>query len=95
MSYTPAPWTVFKTQYKTISFYVLSSKLPGAVAHIPSSTVAPMEANARLISAAPELLECLEFIVNNHSPRMASILFGEGWVDHARNVINKAKGETQ
>ena len=29
----------------------------GAVAHIPRSTGNPMEANARLIAAAPELLE--------------------------------------
>ncbi len=49
----------------------------------------------RLFIAAPELLECLEFIVNNHAPAMADLLFGEGWIDHARNVINKAKGETK
>ena len=82
MSYTPAPWTVFKAPYKTTAFYILSKSLPGAIAHITRSTVAPMEANARLISAAPELLECLEFIVNNHAPGLADFMFG-------------AKGETQ
>jgi len=52
----------------------------------------PVEANARLIAAAPELLEALEAVVacwNHHD-------VGKAYVeDLARAAIAKAKGETE
>ena len=51
--------------------------------------------DARIMSAAPELLEALEFIVKRHEPALANMLFGEGWVESARKVIAKARGIEQ
>lgn len=47
------------------------------------------EANARLISAAPDLLEALEDAVTEESAYMAS----NGWIEKARAAISRAKGE--
>ena len=65
--HTPGPWYLEEVGYSSSSYYIRGSFDSGArhtigkgaVAHIPRSTVNPMEANARLIAAAPELLEAL------------------------------------
>jgi len=46
--------------------------------------------NAYLISAAPELLECLEDVVDNFSPYISNTC-----LDRYQDVIMKAKGITQ
>jgi len=92
--HTPGPWTVFKTRYKTTAFYILSKGLPGSVAHIPNSTVAPMEENARLISAAPDLLYALQKMCQAVEGEYGEIAKSLAW-DMAQNAINKALGETQ
>ena len=66
--HTPGPWYLEEVGYSSSSYYIRGSFDSGArhtigkgaVAHIPRSTVNPMEANARLIAAAPELLEALK-----------------------------------
>jgi len=65
--HTPGPWHLEEMGYNSSSYYIRGSSESGdrltigkgAVAHIPRSTANPMEANARLIAAAPELLEAL------------------------------------
>ena len=65
--HTPGPWHLEEMGYNSSSYYIRGSSESGdrltigkgAVAHIPRSTVNPMEANARLIAAAPELLDAL------------------------------------
>ena len=62
--HTPGPWYSEPQGYVSASFYIRGSDGKGnrmtwgkgAVAHIPRSRVLPMEANARLIAAAPDLL---------------------------------------
>jgi hypothetical protein len=63
--HTPGPWFVEQVDYLSSSFYIRGtdckgrrmSSAKGAVAHLPRSTVMPSEANARLIAAAPDLLD--------------------------------------
>lgn len=94
--HTPGPWRVEEQPYKSSAFYIRGTKPNGkpmtwglgAVAHIPRSTVLPSEANARLIAAAPELLEalqnCLEQIAGG--PDGSRVYFA------AKKVIAKATG---
>ena len=96
--HTPGPWHLEEMGYNSSSYYIRGSSESGdrltigkgAVAHIPRSTVNPMEANARLIAAAPELLEALAEIV--------SAADGRGWdqldpsFSKARSAIAKATG---
>lgn len=68
--HTPGPWVVRKMGYEGHSsgaYYIEAPNWPDrrspCVAHIKQSTIQPMEANARLIAAAPELLEAwMEYI---------------------------------
>lgn len=65
LKHTPGPWHVEAVDYSSSSFYIRGSDSngrrmswgKGAVAHLPRSTVMPSEANAKLIAAAPELLD--------------------------------------
>lgn len=61
--HTPGPWKAIEQGYDASAFYIYarnsSDMRSPMVAHIPRSTVQPMEANARLIAAAPELLSAL------------------------------------
>ena len=54
----------------------------------------PVEANARLIAAAPDLLEALESIVSDHD--FCGDEWGsrrDAWIETARAAIAKATGE--
>ena len=85
--HTPAPWTTDSSK----SFYVLSSG--EFVAN------ASTEANARLISAAPDLLAALEKIAVGLSPQSVSVQSENlqelinSCFEIAREAIRKAKGE--
>ena len=69
VKHTQGPWYVEEQLYKSSSYYIRGSDKngqrltwgSGAVAHIPRSTVRPSLANARLIAAAPDLLEALKY----------------------------------
>ena len=85
MSHTPAPWK-FESSTKTIrsvptNYWIATiDSFDGAVDH---------EANARLIAAAPALLEACKFAVECLKPKYTS--------DHIvmkklNNAINQAKG---
>ena len=98
--HTPGPWTFSQSaEYGDTRFYVAQAE--GApytphysdVATLIAETVnderkSIQEANARLIAAAPELLEALEACINYGS------LTGDEWViDKVRYAIVKATGE--
>lgn len=91
--HTPGPWHLEEMGYNSSSYYIRGSSESGdrltigkgAVAHIPRSTVNPMEANARLIAAAPELLEALK--------AMLEAEYAHEWEDYSSEeltVLEKA-----
>lgn len=64
--HTPGPWNAVELSYNSSAYYIYGSgkdKRSLAVAHIPRSTIQPMEANARLIAAAPDLLAALKLLL--------------------------------
>jgi hypothetical protein len=89
MKHTPGPWTFDKDD---LGIWINSPAYPQPIAKMGKSTVFPTEANARLIAAAPDLLEALRFCVQNDG--------GECLGDHpaklaqARAAIRKATGES-
>jgi hypothetical protein len=95
MKYTPAPWKVLSPSTGVDNNWHVTDVSDTFVAHVYGFGHAVDEQsriNANLISAAPELLEVLQFIVDRHAPAVADMLFGEGWVETARRVIDKAQG---
>ena len=79
--HTPGPWT-----YEQISnnAYVIDEN--GSAVMLYRNPDDEMKANASLIAAAPELLEALEWAVDNpHDDAY--------WISQARAAIRKAKGE--
>ena len=85
MSHTPGPWTASEhgayTDYKGNNIVILGDDLRIAVVLGPDTD--ETQANARLIAAAPDLLEALE-----------ALLEGDFNVaEKARLAIAKAKGE--
>lgn len=100
-AHTPGPWFLEKQPYDSSSFYIRGSDASGkrltwgkgAVAHIPRSTVMPMEANARLIAAAPRVLEALrraEMALLGYTHRNDII---QAALNMARSAIVMAEGD--
>ena len=90
---TPGPWRVSEKRGDLIDIRHNSNGI-GAIslnlAHVVArqSWLKEAEANAKLIAAAPELLEALQFIINDCSrmiPKCAE--------EKAMAAINKALGE--
>lgn len=84
---TPGPWVTDDVYKDDIARYVMSEVLPfpRTIARLElGQDRAEQEANARLIAAAPELLEALERYVDH---------FGDP-LKCARAAIAKATGET-
>ena len=61
--------------------------------HTEKRTRGNEEANARLIAAAPDLLEALEDLIGNYKENKGAGL-GIGPIMKAKTAIAKAKGET-
>lgn len=89
-SHTPGPWGIcpsFGGNPDAFSISVVGDDRLIATAwdRTPFDEANPAEANARLIAAAPELLEALEYLVS---------LGGGDCLDIARAAIAKARGES-
>lgn len=93
--HTPGPWH-FRAAIQEGQFVVRDRKSSGGFADIARvkgdkrSTLAQAEANARLIAAAPDLLDALETY-----PAQGVIMTDEemwAWVAKARSAIDKARG---
>ncbi len=105
MSHTPGPWMPGRPDMQTIvegygSKYVYSKRDnpddESAVAIAFGRDIEEWDtimSNARLIAAAPELLEALEFVIQNGVDD-AWIMCPEGklWGQRAELAIKKAKG---
>ena len=71
-AHTPGPWVAHASHQKgraAAAYYIDrvggGDKRSRAVAHVKNSTIQPTAANARLIAAAPELLDALEFALRD------------------------------
>ena len=92
-NHTPGPWTVRRrfdvyqdTQTPGVGgTFVASTK---GVSELPESINQVCEADAKLIAAAPELLEALEIILKDERLSAEAYLF-------TSHVIRKAKGESE
>ena len=88
--HTPGPWGI--TQYTNYIGWSVYAKNRGCIAErwYDSEQKTPnrdeLYANARLIAAAPELLEALECIVGSGD-------IGQPYLDIAIEAIAKAKGD--
>jgi hypothetical protein len=96
---TPAPWKTIKSRAENelhSYWYILSEEENGwgkwiADAKYPElfeGTPKQAEANAYLISAAPELLEALQNIIKKFEYAMPN--YGEDEIEQAKKAINKA-----
>ena len=88
--HTPGPWTVTRVSKSTILKDLYVSASPERVARVvlpaTANSIDEYEANARLIAAAPDLLEALKGFMDGAEAM--------GWnTDKARAAIAKATGE--
>jgi hypothetical protein len=80
--HTPGPWA---SVHDADGDYLIMSPESGRFIAVTYTDAEQDEANARLIAAAPEMLEALE--------RILPSLQGTGHANTVRAVIRKAKGE--
>lgn len=84
--HTPGPWNVGHEDENTGEIEVISDGRPYVCLVLPGAIDEVTPANARLIAAAPELLEALQRLVDAVDPEST------GWGE-AVAVIAKATGE--
>lgn len=65
-AHTPGPWKIAQTEPPG-DFVIHAKGIPWQLAYVPASTQIewPLEANARLIAAAPDLLAALKTTAEN------------------------------
>lgn len=94
--HTPGPWNILNDE----SIKVIDSIQFGTIATLgnlrrphqgPRRSPYEVFANARLIKAAPDLLEALEFAVWDYNGPQEDAPY---WVANAYNAIAKAKGDS-
>lgn len=98
--HTPGPWHPIKTPYRghaSAAYYIMAGKR--AVAHVKQSTSSPVKENARLVAAAPDLLEALLEMTETYWG-VDDAKNGDGGqppacVRRARAAIRKARGACQ
>ena len=92
-SHTPGPWFIDPNVKKNANYIDISSQehigLATAVWRMDGDERTPeCEANARLIAAAPELLNLAELVADLDTPEDMAALY-----DMAMKLIAKARGE--
>lgn len=96
MNHTPGPWQ-YSFEGGTVAFIVEADGTTVAKISTTENSTAhsALPANARLIAAAPDMLEALEAIVKSLADHD-----DEGMIEHAQQMIDaraaiaKAKGKT-
>jgi hypothetical protein len=97
MKHTPGPW---EADFETYPIMVRSQSETWPLvdelgneegrAGVFIANTGDNKANARLIAAAPDLLEALKDMLDNHEDACTG--YGEGAADKARSAIAKATG---
>ena len=94
--HTPGPWEYEKTASHTNGreYFIVYHQENGVVADMPYNHIKNAEANARLIAAAPELLEACKYVVKWHRENDSGEgeLYGLDFVTTCIGVIRKAEG---
>lgn len=100
MNHTPGPWEREET-YDTISLPIRAEgKVIALVVHaderLPQLTPEELKANARLIAAAPDLLDCCQRLMPLLNNCKGYVDVVDEAIDLMRSAINKAtQGNTQ
>lgn len=95
--HTPGPWFVDEDELNVCAPDPEEPDVPWVVAGVRVGCGYPESqdgANARLIAAAPELLEALETVLQVKRTDDRSIVFAPHAVAKARAAIAKARGES-
>ncbi|WP_309382015.1 hypothetical protein [Cerasicoccus frondis] len=93
IQHTPGPWTTTFGGAKQIAvIHQKGGKYIAKVDGFPLRNLDEIETNARLIAAAPELLEALESLQDFAAMRVAGEMNNPIWSKVA-NAIAKAKGQ--
>ena len=92
MKHTPGPWEHNDTDMLQVQGRVMGYSVP--ISLIQKRSVGPMQAkaNARLIAAAPELLEALKQLVNRFE--QSGAYDHDHTIELAQSVIAKAEGQS-
>lgn len=95
--HTPGPWAVMETHNGALSInvspQVVIGTIGGAGWHLGEQTA---RANARLIAAAPDLLDMCERLLgfaHHYGDPWAVTAAGDGLLANAKALIAQAKGE--
>jgi hypothetical protein len=88
--HTPGPWHIDRYGKHPRAVWGATNALPVAIIHSDGTSSAANDANARLIAAAPELLEALCMVLDDPDALDGRPLTYEC----ARAAIAKATGET-
>jgi hypothetical protein len=97
--HTPGPWKTLNRGTNRLVDIVQGSDASNGLAKVwlneyrKRGATPERLANARLIAAAPELLEALERILTTHDDSCQGAECGIAGIDAARAAIAKAKGE--
>jgi hypothetical protein len=89
-AHTPGPWKIERHIHHEIQ---IKDKDGWQICQMYDSAPPDID-NARLIAAAPELLETLERIIATHDASCAGPECGIAGIDKARATIAKARGES-
>ena len=90
MKHTPGPWTVDKYYRHDKEIFILE---PSVSVNYDDVDHEEQEANARLIAAAPELLEVLKEAFDMIDGVLLTDVFGGEWFEKADEAIKKATGD--
>jgi hypothetical protein len=97
--HTPGPWEAreygLTPILKTAAHGVIVGKGDGIIAFVPGNDKAECEARARLIAAAPELLEALEALVRHDiaADQREGLPYHCIELQDAQDIIAEARGE--
>lgn len=102
--HTPGPWFIVGWEIHDRTTYfnthgVRTGETPNSICALHPMPCDNVDANARLIAAAPELLEALEHFIAFYSDENSNVykgsmpVFLRGVRNEARAAIAKAKGE--
>jgi hypothetical protein len=94
--HTPGPWTYKLDNDSPVNFEITTAHAPTSIVSGCGCCDSPWvssEADARLIAAAPELLEALEEIVKEYYENPDNGRTLRWAIDGAKEAIAKAKGE--